>query len=70
LFQMVAGRLPFTAKEQREWMAFHVLRSPPLDLLEGRASPPLGELIAQMLSKKAAARPAMREAAEALAALR
>jgi serine/threonine-protein kinase len=70
LFQMVAGRLPFTANEQREWMAFHVLRSPPLELLEGRASPRLGELIARMLSKKVAERPAMREAAEALAALR
>lgn len=70
LFQMVAGRLPFTANEQRKWMAFHVLRSPPLDLLEGRASPLLGELIARMLSKKVAERPAMREAAETLAALR
>ena len=69
LFQMVAGRLPFTAEEQREWMAFHVLRSPPLDLLEGRASPPLRTLIARMLSKKAAERPTMRESAEELAAL-
>jgi eukaryotic-like serine/threonine-protein kinase len=69
LFQMVAGRLPFTAEEQRQWMAFHVLRSPPLDLLDGRASPPLWTLIARMLSKKAADRPTMRESAEELAAL-
>jgi serine/threonine protein kinase len=70
LFQMVVGRLPFEAEEQRDWMAFHVLRTPPLHLLDGRASPALRELIARILSKKAAERPAVREAAEALAALR
>lgn len=69
LFQMIAGCLPFTANQQKDLMALHVLRSPPLDLLEGRASPPLRGLVARMLSKKAVTRPTMREVAEQLAAL-
>jgi serine/threonine-protein kinase len=69
LFQMIAGRLPFTAVQAKEWMGLHLLQSPPLDLLEGLAPATLRDLIAQMLGKKAAPRPSMRDVLKQLTAM-
>ncbi|EYF05351.1 serine/threonine-protein kinase [Chondromyces apiculatus] len=69
LFQMLAGHLPFQAEREKDWMALHLLRSPPIHLLDGLAPPPLRDLIAQMLSKKAMHRPTMPEALSALSSL-
>jgi serine/threonine-protein kinase len=69
LFQMIAGRLPFVAEQPKEWMGLHLLQSPPLDLLEGLAPAALRDLIAQMLGKKAAPRPSMRDVLEQLTAM-
>ena len=69
LFQMIAGRLPFVAEHQKEWMGSHLLESPPMHLLAGRAVRPLRDLVAQMLGKKAAPRPTMGDVAAQLTAL-
>lgn len=66
LFQMLTGCLPFLASQPKEWMALHTLRTPPLERLDGRAPPALRNLVAQMMSKKTAPRPTMREVASAL----
>jgi serine/threonine-protein kinase len=61
LFQLLTGRLPFIAEEQKDLMYFHLLQKPPLDQLEGLAPSATRGLIARMLEKKPAARPTMRE---------
>lgn len=65
-FQLLTGRLPFIAGEQQGLMFCHVARPPPLELLEGVAPAALGSLLARMLAKKAAERPAMAEFLELL----
>jgi len=61
LFQMLTGRLPFIAEQQKDLMFFHLFEQPPLDQLEGRAPTSIRELIARMLHKEASRRPTMRE---------
>jgi serine/threonine-protein kinase len=61
LFQMLAGRLPFVADGQKDWMCYHVLAPPPLHLLEGAVPESALALVARMLSKKRSSRPTMRE---------
>jgi len=70
LFQMLSGRLPFVAEQQKDWMYFHVMEAPPLSLLDGRAPAGLRELIARMMSKKPASRPTMREVVASLSGQR
>ncbi|AKT40069.1 serine/threonine-protein kinase [Chondromyces crocatus] len=67
LFRMLVGRLPFEAEQRKDWMGLHLLEPPPLDCLDGRASAPLRDLVACMLSKKAASRPTMHQVRKALA---
>ncbi|WP_257450694.1 serine/threonine-protein kinase [Archangium lipolyticum] len=67
LFQMLTGQLPFPAEQQKDLMYFHLLEPPPLDLLEGRVPPTIRDLVAEMLGKKPAQRPAMRDVMERLA---
>lgn len=67
LFQLLAGRPPFVAEQQKDLMYFHLFEAPPLHLLDGRATAALQDLIAQMLSKTISPRPAMREVLEGLA---
>lgn len=62
LFQMLAGQLPFVADEERQLMYLHVIRPPPMNLLEGMAPPGLTALVGRMLAKSTADRPAMRDA--------
>ncbi len=69
LFQMLAGRLPFPADQAKDLMIFHLFEEPPLGSIAGGAPPRLVELVAQMLAKTAAARPAMAEVVEQLAAI-
>jgi serine/threonine-protein kinase len=59
LFQMLAGRLPFVAEQQKDLMYLHLLEPPPLGLLGDAVSAELRGLISEMLSKKAAPRPTM-----------
>lgn len=66
LFQMVAGRPPFVADQQKDLMYLHLLEKPPLELLEGLAPQATRDLIVQMLHKKPLERPAMREVARRL----
>jgi serine/threonine protein kinase len=66
LFQMLAGRLPFIAEQQKDLMYLHLLEKPPLELLEGLAPQAPRDLIAEMLRKKPLERPAMREVARRL----
>lgn len=66
LFQMVAGRLPFIASKESDWMYHHVLDAPPLALIEGRVHESVRDLVGRMLEKKAQARPTMSEVMEAL----
>jgi eukaryotic-like serine/threonine-protein kinase len=68
LFQLLTGRLPFIAEEQKDLMCFHLLHEPPLDQLEGLAPAVTRELVARMLKKKPPARPTMREVLEQLRA--
>lgn len=66
VFQLLTGRLPFVAGQQKDWMYFHLMEPPPLHLLDGLVPQPTVALIARMLSKKASPRPAMHEVAEQL----
>jgi serine/threonine-protein kinase len=67
LFQMLAGRLPFVAKQQKDWMYFHVMEAPPLQLLDGRATAGMRDLVARMMGKKPFSRPTMGEVVATLA---
>jgi serine/threonine-protein kinase len=60
-FQMLTGRLPFIAEQQKDLMFFHLFEQPPLDQLEGRAPASTRELVARMLDKTPSRRPTMRE---------
>ncbi|MFE8601697.1 serine/threonine-protein kinase [Archangium violaceum] len=60
-FQLLSGRLPFIAGEQQSLMFCHVVRPPPLELLEGVAPAALRSLLARLLAKKAPERPSMAE---------
>ncbi len=65
LFQMLAGRLPFVAEEQKDLMYMHLFEPPPA-LLVQHVLGGAGALIAAMLEKKIACRPTMGEVREAL----
>lgn len=67
MFQMLAGRLPFVADGQKDWMCYHVLAPPPLHLLESAVPASILDLVARMLSKKPSPRPTMREVLDLLA---
>ncbi|WP_437931222.1 serine/threonine-protein kinase [Sorangium sp. So ce291] len=67
LFQMLAGRLPFVAEQQKDWMYFHVIEAPPLELLADCAPAGMRDLVARMMSKKASSRPTMHEVVMMLA---
>ncbi|QRO02988.1 serine/threonine protein kinase [Archangium violaceum] len=58
-FQLLTGRLPFISNEQQGLMFCHVVRPPPLELLEGVAPEALRSLLARMLAKKVLERPSM-----------
>ncbi|HEX8826200.1 MAG TPA: serine/threonine-protein kinase [Archangium sp.] len=64
LFQMLTGRLPFIAAQQKDLMFFHLFEQPPLDQLEGRVPASTRELIARMLDKNPSRRPTMREVSQ------
>lgn len=66
LFQMLAGRLPFVANREADWMYHHVVDVPPVGLLDRRAPARVRDLVAAMLGKKAPARPTMPEVVEIL----
>jgi serine/threonine-protein kinase len=66
LFQMLTGRLPFVAEQQKNLMYLHLLEPPPLELLDGRVPATTRDLVAGMLGKKPAQRPTMREVMERL----
>jgi serine/threonine-protein kinase len=61
LFQMLTGRLPFVATQEKDLMGLHLFVRPPLECLEGLVPGGTRELIARMLEKKAPQRPTMRE---------
>jgi serine/threonine-protein kinase len=63
-FQLLAGRLPFVAEQQKDLMYFHLLEQPPLELLDSRVPTATRELLTRMLEKKPALRPTMRELLE------
>ncbi len=67
LFQMLAGRLPFVADQQKDWMYFHVMEAPPLELLDSRAPAGVRDLVARMMSKKPSRRPTMQKVVASLA---
>ncbi len=67
-FQMLAGRLPFIARAERDLMFQHVMEPPPLELLGDKAPGPTRALVARMLHKKASERPTPREIQEHLSA--
>jgi serine/threonine protein kinase len=72
LFQMLAGRLPFAAEDQRELMCLHLFEQPPWHLLDARASSVPGILrsgLVEMLGKKPSNRPMMHEVARWLSEL-
>ncbi|QRK06582.1 serine/threonine protein kinase [Archangium violaceum] len=66
LFQLVTGRLPFIAEQQKDLMYLHLMEPPALELLEGQVPVTLRDLVAGMLGKKPAQRPTMREVMERL----
>lgn len=66
LFQMLAGRLPFVADDERTFMALHLLEAPPWHLLDGHlhganAMPNLTDRLAAMLRKRPRDRPSIEE---------
>ena len=67
LYECIAGRAPFAAKTQAETIA-RILHDEPAPLPSG-IDPRLASLVTRMLAKDAAARPSMREVAEALRAI-
>ena len=68
LFQLLAGRLPFISEQPQGLMYSHVMEPPPLALITQHVPPDALVLLAQMLKKKSAARPSMRDAAARLTA--
>lgn len=68
LFQLLTGRLPFIAEQQKDLMYLHLLEPPPLELLEGRGPVGLRTLLTGMLGKKPSQRPTMHEVLARLAA--
>jgi serine/threonine-protein kinase len=69
LFQMLAGRLPFVAEQQKDLMYLHLLEPPPLGLLGGTVPADLRGLVSEMLNKKAGPRPTMSYVVGRLASL-
>ena len=68
-FEMAAGQPPFVEKGVGRMMLAHTIEPPPIHLLDDLVSPPLTALIASMLAKSPAGRPAsMLAVDEALAA--
>ena len=61
LFQMLTGRLPFVAAQEKDWMYYHVLEDPPLHLLGDHVPRPLRDLVGRMLRKKGPQRPTMQD---------
>lgn len=69
-FQMLTGRLPFTAEAAMALMFQHINDVPPgVRALDVAIPDTLSTLVAEMLAKESAARPTMRQVAERLAAL-
>lgn len=66
LFQMLTGKLPFIAEQQKDLMYLHILEPPPIDQLPGFVPTTTRELVARMLSKKPSPRPTMSEVMEKL----
>lgn len=58
-FQMLVGHLPFEAKNEQGLMFQHLLETPPVALLEHRASPATRRWVSRLLEKKPAARPTL-----------
>lgn len=69
LYQMLAGRLPFVANEDRHLMALHLFEDPPMDLAHPEAGTALRELVSGMLAKLPRKRPSSVEVLERLEAL-
>ncbi|MGZ3441527.1 MAG: serine/threonine-protein kinase [Polyangia bacterium] len=67
-FEMATGRPPFNDKGVGNMMVAHATLAPPLHLLDGVVSPPLGSLIARMLAKPLALRPQSMTALDAAGA--
>ncbi|WP_239470205.1 serine/threonine-protein kinase [Archangium violaceum] len=65
-FQMLTGRLPFLAEQQKDLMYLHLLEPPRLDLLANSVPTTTRELLGRMLNKKPSPRPTMREVMEQL----
>jgi serine/threonine-protein kinase len=61
LFQMLTGRPPFVAQQQKDLMYFHLLEPPPLSLLDGLICSEDRDFVGAMLGKKPSQRPSMRE---------
>jgi serine/threonine-protein kinase len=71
LFEMLAGRVPFTARSTQELIAMHIAAPPPkLSELRPETPAALTELVDRMLAKSPAARPSSDELVGALAAAR
>jgi len=68
MFQILAGRLPFIAEEQKDLMGFHLFEPPPLELITDDVPPSLRNLVAGMLAKKPSARPGLPDIIERLVA--
>jgi serine/threonine protein kinase len=69
MFQMLAGRLPFVAEQQKDLMYLHIVEPAPMGLLDGLVPTGLRDLVTRMLSKKPSPRPTMREVLERLISL-
>ena len=59
-FQLLAGRLPFIARAEKDLMFHHVMEPPPLELLR-QLPEAMRPLLARMLDKKAPQRPKLRK---------
>lgn len=70
LFEMIAGRRPFVAKERGRLLSMHLNNTPPaLSMLIGGLPPALVALVARMLAKRPDERPNASEVAAELATI-
>ena len=67
-FQLLTGRLPFVAEQQKDLMYLHLLEPPPFELLGDRVPTGVRALLTGMLGKKPSQRPTMKEVMARLAA--